>query len=51
LQLDAYQILKEEFPPVYEKVKLIGTVDLPDLVKQMDKMNAPPVPGWLPEYR
>ena len=50
-QLDAYQILKDEFPPVYEQVKHIGTVDIPDLVKQLDKMNAPPVPGWLPEYK
>jgi hypothetical protein len=51
LQLDAYQILKEEFPPLYEQVKHIGTVDLPELIKQMDKMKAPPVPGWLPEYK
>ena len=51
LQLDAYQILKDEFPPVYEQIKHIGTVDLPDLIKQMDKIQAPPVPGWLPDYK
>jgi hypothetical protein len=51
LQLDAYQILKDEFPPVYEQVKHIGTLDLPELIKQMDKIKAPPVPGWLPEYK
>jgi len=51
LQLDAYQILKDEFPPVYEQIKHIGTVDLPDLIKQMDKIQAPPVPGLLPEYK
>jgi photosystem II stability/assembly factor-like uncharacterized protein len=51
LQLDAYQILKDEFPPVYEQVKQIGTVDLPELIKQMDKIKAPPIPGWLPEYK
>jgi len=51
LQLDAYQILNEEFPPLYEQVKHIGTVDLPDLEKQMDKLKAPPVPGWLPDYK
>ena len=50
LQMDAYKILKDEFPPVYEQVKHIGTVDLPDLIKQMDKLNAPPVPGFLPDY-
>jgi len=51
LQLDAFQILKEEFPPVYNQVKHIGTVDLPELVKEMDRINAPPVPGWLPDYK
>lgn len=51
LQLDAYQILKDEFPLVYDQVKHIGTVDLPDLIKQMDKLSAPPVPGYLPEYK
>ena len=51
LQLDAYQILKEEFPPVYEQIKQIGTTDLPELIRQMDKIKAPPVPGWLPELK
>jgi photosystem II stability/assembly factor-like uncharacterized protein len=51
LQLDAFQILKDEFPPVYEKVKHIGTVDIPALLEQMDKIKAPPVEGWLPEYK
>jgi hypothetical protein len=51
LQLDAYQILKEEFPPLYDQIKRIGTVDLPELEKQMDKLKAPPVPGWLPDYK
>lgn len=51
IQLDAYQILKDEFPPVYEQVKHIGTIDIPELIKQMDKMQAPTVEGWLPEYK
>jgi hypothetical protein len=51
LQLDAYQILKDEFPPVYDQIKHIGTVDVPELIKQIDALKAPPVPGWLPVYR
>ncbi|MCX6247519.1 MAG: hypothetical protein NTW10_07285 [Bacteroidetes bacterium] len=51
LQLDAYQILNDEFPPVYNQIRQIGMTDIPELVKQMDEMKAPPVPGWLPEYK
>jgi hypothetical protein len=51
LQLDAYQILKDEFPLVYDQVKHIGTIELPELQKQMDKIQAPAVPGWLPEFK
>ena len=51
IQLDAYSILKDEFPPVYEQVKHIGTVEIPELIKQLDKLKAPPVQGWLPELK
>jgi photosystem II stability/assembly factor-like uncharacterized protein len=51
LQLDAFKILEEEFPPVYEAVKKIGETDLPELEKQMEKLNAPIIPGWLPDWK
>jgi hypothetical protein len=51
VQLDAFRILKEEFPPVYDQVKHIGTVDLPDLIKKMELIKAPVVPGFLPELK
>jgi hypothetical protein len=51
LQLDAFKILEDEFPVIYDEVKKIGETDLPELEKQMEKLNAPPVPGWLPEWK
>jgi len=51
MELDAYKILEDEFPPVYNKIKHIGEVDLPELQKQMDNLKAPAVPGYLPEYK
>lgn len=51
VQLDAFQILKEEFPPVYEQVKHIGAVELPDLIKKMELIKAPVVPGYLPDFK
>ncbi|MCX6250131.1 MAG: glycosyl hydrolase [Bacteroidetes bacterium] len=50
-QLTAYQTLMDEFPPVYDKVKKIGEVDIKDLEKAMDQLKAPPIPGWLPEWK
>ena len=51
MQLDAYKILGDEFPPVYNQIKHIGEVDLPELLKQMDSLKAPAVPGYLPEWK
>ncbi len=49
LQLDAYKILEDEFPPVYNQVKRIGEVDIPEIERSMDNLKSPAIPGWLPE--
>lgn len=48
---DAYAILVEEFPPVYEQVKQIGEVDLPALEAAAEKIGAPVTPGRLPVWK
>ncbi len=45
-----YEILKEEFPPVLEKVKKIATQEIVDMRKMMDEMNAPYTPCRIPEW-
>ena len=50
-QLDAYKILEEEFPPVYEEVRSIGETDLPEIEKMFEKMSSPVTPGRLPEWK
>jgi len=50
-QMDAYKILEEEFPPVYNQVKRIGEVDLPALEKSLESIGAPVTPGRLPVWR
>ena len=50
-QQDAYTILEEEFPPVYEQVKLIGEKDLPEIEKILEQDSAPVTPGRLPEWK
>ena len=48
---DAYRILEKEFPPVYDRIKLIGETLLPKLEKQAEEAGAPATPGRLPEWR
>jgi hypothetical protein len=50
-QLDAYTILMDEFPPVYEQIKRIGEKDLPELEKEVEKLGAPATPGRLPVWK
>ena len=47
-QLDALNILKEEFPPVYDQIKKLGEVDIPALESELNKIGAPLTPGRLP---
>ncbi|MBL7138706.1 MAG: glycosyl hydrolase, partial [Bacteroidales bacterium] len=48
---DAYAILEEEFPPVYDQVKQIGEVELPALEAEAEKLGAPVTPGRLPVWK
>jgi len=50
-QMDAYSILMDEFPPVYDQVKLIGETDVPKLEKALESLGAPVTPGRLPEWK
>ncbi len=50
-QLDAYAILMDEFPPVYDQIKRIGETDLPELEKEAEKLGAPATPGRLPVWK
>jgi hypothetical protein len=49
-QLDAYAVLMAEFPPVYNQVKQIGTVDMVSLEKEVESLGAPATPGRLPVW-
>ncbi|MBN1200168.1 MAG: hypothetical protein JXA23_12505, partial [Bacteroidales bacterium] len=48
---DAYAILQEEFPPVYDQVKRIGEVELPALEAAAEALGAPVTPGRLPAWK
>lgn len=50
-QQEAYNILMEEFPPVYEQVKKIGQADIPALEAELLKLGSPVIPGMLPELK
>lgn len=50
-QMDAYKILEDEFPPVYEQVKLIGEKEIPDLERSIENLGGPVTPGRLPEWK
>jgi hypothetical protein len=44
-----YNILKEKFPPLLEKLKEIRNQDIKQLEEQLEKINAPWTPGRVPE--
>lgn len=50
-QQDAYTILEQELPEVYDQVKLIGEKDLPEIEKILEQASAPVTPGRLPEWK
>ncbi len=50
-QQDAYAILMDEFPPVYQLVKKLGEADIPALEKELEHIGAPVTPGRLPEWK
>jgi hypothetical protein len=50
MQIDAYNILMQEFPPVYEKIKQLGETDLRQLEMEADKLKTPVTPGRIPAF-
>jgi len=47
---DAYEIIKEEFTPLYKKLKKLMEVDLVALEKSLEEIKAPWTPGRLPKW-
>ncbi len=47
----AYEILKEEFPPLLSRIKAIAQIDMPELRKLLDQLNAPYTPGRIIEWK
>ncbi len=50
-QRDAYRILQEEFPPVYDQIKALGEKELPELEKAVESLGGPVTPGRLPDLK
>lgn len=50
-QVDQFNILAEEFPPILEQIKRINEVDLPTIRQELDQIGAPWTPGRVPEWR
>ena len=47
----SFEILKDEFPPVLEKLKNIAEVDLPKVQKKLDELDAPYTKGRIPAWK
>jgi len=47
---DAYKIVKEEFTPLYAKLKKLLAVDVKELEKSLEEIKAPWTPGRLPVW-
>ena len=50
-QRTAYKVLVDEFPPVYNKIKQIGKVEIVQLQNEMNKLNSTWTPGNLPDLK
>ena len=50
-QMQMYDILAEEFPPILEQLKNISEVELKALEAELDAIGAPWTPGRLPEWQ
>ncbi|MEZ5083784.1 MAG: hypothetical protein R2750_10090 [Bacteroidales bacterium] len=49
-QRDAFDILKEEFPPMLAEVKTIYETTLPGIEQELETINAPWTPGRIPVW-
>jgi len=50
-QIQMYDILAEEFPPILDQLKNIATVELKGLEDELDAIGAPWTPGRMPEWK
>jgi len=50
-QIDNFQIVSEEFTPIYEAVKTIVEEDVKRIEKRLDEVGAPYTPGRLPIWK
>ncbi|MCO5264827.1 MAG: hypothetical protein M9948_02945 [Lentimicrobium sp.] len=49
--LRSYDIIRDEFPALYNQVKQISEVELPAIEAEMEKAGVPYTPGRLPEWK
>jgi len=47
----SYEIIRDEFPPLYAQLKQISEVELPAIEAEMEKAGVPYTPGRLPEWK
>ena len=50
-QKEQFEILKKEFPPILERMKMIYNNDIPNLEKALDQIGAPWTPGRVLEWK
>lgn len=50
-EIVAYDVLAEEFPPVYERIKQLYSTEYKLLVDELDKLGGPVLPTQLPELK
>ena len=50
-QIQMYDILAEEFPPILDQLRNIATVELKGLEDELDAIGAPWTPGRIPEWK
>jgi hypothetical protein len=50
-QMQMYDILAEEFPPLLEEMKTIAEESIPAIEAELDALNAPWTPGRIPEWK
>lgn len=50
-QRDVFEIIKEEFPPVLNDLKMIYEKQIPEIERELEKLSAPWTPGRIPEWK
>ncbi|MFU8844279.1 MAG: WD40/YVTN/BNR-like repeat-containing protein [Bacteroidales bacterium] len=50
-QRDVFEIIKEEFPPVLNNLRMIYEKQIPAIEDELEKLNAPWTPGRIPEWK